>query len=68
MTHLALCLIVQLFLAFGVAGLMWPDRFLPLFGILMFPWPANMRVIRWNAIAAVGAYVLLVARLFIVGF
>jgi hypothetical protein len=63
MNTLVLCLIVQLYLMFGVAGLIWPDKFMPLFGVLMFPWPANARTIRVNGIAAIGVYVLLLAKL-----
>ena len=63
MNTLVLCLIVQLYLMFGVAGLIWPDKFMPLFGVLMFPWPANARMIRVNGIAAIGVYVLLLAKL-----
>jgi len=31
--------------------------------VLMFPWPANARTIRVNGIAAIGVYVLLLAKL-----
>jgi hypothetical protein len=61
------CLIAQLVLAFGVMGVVWPDKLMPVFGVLMFPWTANHRVIRANCIAAIGVYLLLVARLFVVG-
>lgn len=63
MQTLFLCLLVQLNLAFGVAGLLWPEKFMPLFGILMFPWPANHRIIRANGITAIVAYVLCLAKL-----
>jgi len=49
---LALCFVVQLGLVFGLAGLFWPDKFMPLFKILMFPWAASSRAIRANGIAA----------------
>jgi hypothetical protein len=61
------CLLAQLLLAFGVTGVIWPDKLMPFFGVLMFPWTANNRLIRANGIAAIGVYLLLVARLFAVG-
>jgi hypothetical protein len=62
--NLALCIVVQLGVAFGLAGLLWPDKFLPLFEILMFPWAANHRAIRANGVAAIGlSLLLLVTRL-----
>jgi hypothetical protein len=63
MPILFLCLLVQLNLAFGVAGLLWPEKFMPLFGVLMFPWPASHRIIRANGITAIAAYLLFLAKL-----
>jgi hypothetical protein len=55
---------VQLGLAFGLAALLWQNKFMPLFEILMFPWAASSRAIRANGIAAIGlALLLLVTRL-----
>ncbi len=65
MDHLGLCFLVQLSLAFGVAGLLWPERFMPIFDILMFPWAANHRTIRANSLAAIGLSFVLFARLFV---
>ena len=48
MTTLELCVVVQLCLAFGVAGLLWPERLMPIFEVLMFPWAASYRGIRAN--------------------
>lgn len=62
---LALCFVVQLGLAFGLAGLFWPDKFMPLFEILMFPWAASGPAIRANGIAAIGLSLLLLATLLI---
>lgn len=59
MINLGLCFIVQLGLTFGLAGLFWPDKFMPLFEILMFPWAASCRAIRANGIAAIGLSLLL---------
>jgi hypothetical protein len=64
MTILELCLVVQFCLAFGVAGLFWPEKIMPLFEVLMFPWAASYRSVRANSIAAIGLSVLLLARLF----
>jgi hypothetical protein len=62
--NLGLCFLVQLGLAFGLAGLFWPDKFMPLFEVLMFPWAVSCRAIRVNGIAAIGlSLLLLVARL-----
>jgi len=64
MNNFGLCLVVQLGLAFGMAGLFWPDKFMPLFDVLLFPWAASHRAIRANSIAAIGlALLLLVTRL-----
>jgi len=50
MDNLVLGLLVQVFLAFGVAGLLWPDKLMSLFGILLFPWRASDRLIRAHGI------------------
>ena len=49
MNHLLLSLVVQLSLAFGVAGLLWPERLVSVFDVLMFPWPATYKLVRVNA-------------------
>jgi len=59
MYNLGLCLVVQLGLAFGLAGLFWPDKFMPLFEILMFPWAASCRAVRANGAAAIGLSLIL---------
>ena len=59
----ALCLLVQLCLAFGVAGLFWPEKVRPVFDVLMFPWPSTFRSLRLNSIAAIAVSILLLARL-----
>jgi hypothetical protein len=64
MNILALCLVVQFCLAFGVAGLFWPEKIMPLFDVLMFPWAATYRSVRANSLAAIGLSILLLARLF----
>jgi hypothetical protein len=63
MSLFGICFVVQLCLAFGVAGLLWPEKLMPFFEVLMFPWAASHRGIRANSIAAIGLSVLLFARL-----
>lgn len=63
MENLLFPLIVQLNLVFGVAGLVWPEKFLSVYGILMFPWPATNRAIRTHGLVSIAAYLLVVARL-----
>lgn len=63
MDILGLCLIVQCCLAFGVAGLFWPEKMRPVFDVLMFPWAASYRSVRANSVAALGLSILLLARL-----
>jgi len=63
MNTVGLCVAVQLCLAFGMTGLFWPDKLMPLFEVLMFPWAASYRVIRANSIAAIGLALLLLVRL-----
>lgn len=60
---LGLCLLVQVYLMFGVSGLIWPDRLMSTFELLMFPWTANHRVIRANGAIAVATYVIVLFRL-----
>jgi hypothetical protein len=55
--------IVQLNLVLGAAGLIWPDRLMPLFGVLMFPWPASHRAIRVHGIVAIAGYLLVLGKL-----
>jgi hypothetical protein len=57
-----LCFGVQLGLAFGLAAIFWPDKFMPFFDILMFPWAASCRAIRANGIATIGVSLLLLVR------
>jgi hypothetical protein len=57
--HVALSLAIQASLAFGLAGLFWPEKFLSVFDVLMFPWPSSYRTVRGNSIAAIALSVLL---------
>ena len=67
MNHLVLSLVVQLSLAFGVAGLLWPEKLVVVFDVLMFPWPATHKLVRVNAwgalFVALVLFLALVARL-----
>jgi hypothetical protein len=63
MKNLDIILFVQSALAFGVAGLLWPEKFMALFDVLMFPWPASYRTIRLNSLAAIALALLLAARI-----
>lgn len=62
MEALIVCLIVQVNLAFGMAGLLWPDRLMPVYGILMFPWPASHRAIRLHGIVAIAGYLVALVK------
>ncbi|MGB9234928.1 MAG: hypothetical protein WCC04_10975 [Terriglobales bacterium] len=57
--------IVELGLAFGLAGLLWPDRLMPIFEILMFPSAASSHRVRVNSIANIGLSLLLLLALLI---
>ena len=63
MDHLRVCVLVELCLAFGVAGLFWPDKFMAVFDVLMFPWMANSRLVRAHGVVPIGAALLLVTIL-----
>ena len=60
------CLIALLNLAFGVAGLVWPEQVMPVFRLFMYPWPATHRAIRVNGIVAIAAYLVVLAKLMLV--
>lgn len=66
MENLVFYLIVQLNLIFGVAGLIWPERLMPVFGILMFPWPASYRAIRTHGVVAIIGYLLVLAKILVI--
>ena len=52
-------MVVQLSLVFGVAGLLWPEKLVAVFDVLMFPWPATHKLVRVNAWGALLLAVLL---------
>jgi hypothetical protein len=63
MHNLDVFVVANFSLIFGLTGLFWPEKVLPLFAVLMFPWPASSRAIRANSIAAILLSLLLTARL-----
>lgn len=65
MENLIFYLIVQLNLIFGVAGLMWPDKLMPVFGLLMFPWPASHRAIRTHGFVAIVGYLMVLGKIIV---
>jgi hypothetical protein len=67
MLNFVLCVFIQLNLVFGLAGMVWPEKFMPLFGILMFPWAASPRLIRANGIGAIVIYLLLLSKIVLMG-
>ena len=67
MDNLVLGLLLQVFLALGVAGLLWPDKLMPLFAVLLFPWRASYRLIRAHGVVAIGAYLMLLGKLLVFG-
>jgi hypothetical protein len=62
MNSVLVCVVAQLSLVFGVAGLFWPDKFLVFFDVLMFPWRASYRTVRANSLAAIVLSLLLAVR------
>ncbi len=63
MHALAVSCVAQISLVFGMAGLFWPEKLLPIFDVLMFPWISTHRTVRLNSIAALMLAVLLLAGL-----
>ena len=53
MNGTSVSLAVQLFLMAGIAGLLWPEKFMPAFEVLMFPWAASHKAVRLNSLAAI---------------
>jgi hypothetical protein len=64
MDHLRVSLMVELCLAFGIAGLFWPDKFMSVFDVLMFPWTASYRLVRAHCCAAIGVALVLAILMF----
>jgi hypothetical protein len=67
MNLLLLCVTMQVGLVFGLTGLIWPDKLMPAFGILMFPWRASHRTIRTHGVVILAAYFVLLSRIVLTG-
>ncbi len=67
MKILGICMLAQFCVIFGLASLIWPERFVSTFDVLMFPWPASTRMIRTSGMMVLGTYLLLVIRFLTVG-
>jgi hypothetical protein len=63
MNYLGVCLLIQMSLVFGLAGLLWPDKLMPVFDVLMFPWAASYRTVRINSLAAIGISLVILVKL-----
>jgi len=63
MNSFVLPIVVQLCLTFGVAGLLWPEKLVEVFDVLMYPWPATYKTVRINAWGAILLSLLLLLRL-----
>lgn len=63
MNYLGLCLLAQMCLAFGVAGLLWPEKFMPIFDVLLFPWAASYRAVRVHSLGAIALSLVLLVKL-----
>ena len=59
MKGLGLCIVVQVCLMFGMAGLFWPEKFMSVFDVLMYPWAATHKGVRANGLAAIALSMLL---------
>jgi hypothetical protein len=59
MEQIGIPLLSQVSLAIGLAGLLWPEKLMPVFDVLMFPWPSTYRMLRANSIGAIVLSVLL---------
>jgi len=59
MKGLGICVVVQVCLMFGMAGLFWPEKFMSVFDVLMYPWAATHKGVRANGAAAIALSVLL---------
>ncbi len=65
MNHLGISLLTQISLAIGLAGLLWPQKLMPVFDVLMFPWPSTYRMLRANSIGAIALSILLIVGMMI---
>ncbi len=59
MKGIGLCVVVQVCLILGMAWVFWPEKFMSVFDVLMFPWAATHKGVRANGVAAIALSVLL---------
>ncbi len=59
MNHIGIPLLTQVSLALGLAGLLWPEKMMPVFDVLMFPWPSTYRMLRANSVGAIALSVVM---------
>ncbi len=57
------CLMIQLNLVFGVAGLLWPEKVMQYHAVLLFPWRVTHRAIRIHGIVAIAGWLFMLAKL-----
>ena len=61
MKDLPIYLLLELCLAFGLAGFWWTDELLPVFEVLLFPfWPASARLVRAHSLVSLAVFLILV--------
>ncbi len=63
MNSFQLCFVIQLFVVIGLAGLLWPQKLMPIFDVLMYPWAATLRAVRTRSLAAIAVALVLFVRL-----
>ena len=63
MENFLFCVIVQLNMIFGVAGLLWPDKLMPYHAVLMFPWRATHRAVRVHGVVAIAGWILVLGTM-----
>ena len=66
MKGIGLCVLIQVCLMFGMAGFLWPEKFMSVFDVLMYPWAATHKGVRANGLAAI-AFSLLILLGMMVG-
>ena len=60
MKDLPIYLVLELCLAFGLAGVWWTDELLPVFDVLLFPWSASRRIVRAHSLVSIAVFLILV--------
>jgi hypothetical protein len=65
MSSLGLSAVVQMSLMAGLAGLLWPERIMPVFAVLMYPWVPTRRTLWIHSLGAVALSLLLFLTLWV---